>query len=72
MSGNTTNKTFSVKNGLDVANTIVLDSSRNLRNVASINANSFIAGNGTASFTGNLVPSQNTTFSLGSEQSIWQ
>jgi hypothetical protein len=33
----TSNKTFSIKNGLDVANTIVLDSSRNLSNVASIN-----------------------------------
>ncbi len=33
----TTNKTFSIKNGLDVANTIVLDSSRNLSNINSIN-----------------------------------
>jgi hypothetical protein len=35
----TTNKTFSVKNGLSVANTIVIDSSRNISNVLSLNAN---------------------------------
>ena len=34
----TLNKTFSIKNGLDVANTIVLDSNRNLRNIATANA----------------------------------
>jgi hypothetical protein len=34
----TLNKTFSIKNGLDVANTIVLDSSRNLSNIATVNA----------------------------------
>lgn len=34
---NTTNKTFSVKHGIDVANTIVIDSSRNLSNVQSAN-----------------------------------
>jgi hypothetical protein len=39
MSGNTTNKTFSVKNGLDVANTIILDSNRNLFNIASLRTN---------------------------------
>jgi hypothetical protein len=33
----TLNRTFSVKNGLDVANTVVLDSSRNISNV--VNAN---------------------------------
>ena len=42
----TTNKTFSVKNGLDVANTVVLDSSRNLSNVASINANTVYSRSG--------------------------
>ena len=36
----TQNKTFSVKNGLDVANTIVLDSNRNLSNLASANLGS--------------------------------
>lgn len=35
----TTNKTFSVKNGLSVANTIVIDSSRNISNVLSLTAN---------------------------------
>ncbi len=35
----TTNKTFSIKNGLDVANTIILDSSRNLSNIVTANAN---------------------------------
>ena len=34
----TLNKTFSIKNGLDVANTIVLDSNRNLSNIATANA----------------------------------
>ena len=34
----TLNRTFSVKNGLDVANTVVLDSSRNLSNIATANA----------------------------------
>ena len=43
----TTNRTFSVKNGLDVANTIVLDADRNLSNVnvanvQTINSNTFI------------------------------
>ena len=34
----TLNRTFSVKNGIDVANTIIVDSSRNLSNVATANA----------------------------------
>ena len=34
----TLNRTFSVKNGIDVANTIIIDSSRNLSNVATANA----------------------------------
>lgn len=34
----TLNRTFSVKNGIDVANTIVIDSSRNLSNIATANA----------------------------------
>ena len=42
MAGNTTNKTFSVKNGLDVANTIIVDSSRNVSNIASLNANTLL------------------------------
>ena len=36
----TTNKTFSVKNGISVANTIIIDSSANLSNIAQINASS--------------------------------
>lgn len=39
----TLNKTFSVKNGLDVANTVVLDSSRNISNVVNANINSVTA-----------------------------
>lgn len=35
----TLTRTFSIKNGLDVANTIVLDSNRNLSNIAIANAN---------------------------------
>ncbi|NBR26720.1 MAG: hypothetical protein EBU08_23685, partial [Micrococcales bacterium] len=42
----TSNKTFSVKNGLDVANTVILDSSRNLSNIASINANTVYSSSG--------------------------
>ncbi len=42
----TSNKTFSVKNGLDVANTVVLDSSRNISNIASINANTVYSSSG--------------------------
>lgn len=34
----TLNRTFSVKNGIDVANTIIIDSSRNLSNIATANA----------------------------------
>ncbi len=34
----TLNRTFSVKNGIDVANTIIVDGSRNLLNIASANA----------------------------------
>jgi hypothetical protein len=43
----TANKTFSVKNGLDVANTIVLDSNRNLSNIniANIASTLNVAGN---------------------------
>ena len=39
------NKTFSVRNGLDVANTIVIDSSRNLSNIATANATTVNATN---------------------------
>jgi len=38
----TLNRTFSVRNGIDVANTVVLDSNRNASNLASVNANSFV------------------------------
>jgi len=38
----TLNRTFSVKNGIDVANTIIVDANRNLSNIAEVNANSFI------------------------------
>ena len=34
----TLNRTFSVKNGIDVANTIIVDSSRNLSNIVTANA----------------------------------
>ena len=34
----TLNRTFSVKNGIDVANTIIVDGSRNLSNIATANA----------------------------------
>jgi len=34
----TLNRTFSVKNGIDVANTIIIDSTRNLSNIATANA----------------------------------
>jgi hypothetical protein len=66
----TINKTFSVKNGVDVANTIIVDSSRNLSNIAaanvvSINVSANIANAGNLlvtqnSFTGNLAVTQNT------------
>lgn len=42
----TLNRTFSVKNGIDVANTVVLDSNRNASNLASVNANSFFTDAG--------------------------
>jgi uncharacterized Zn ribbon protein len=35
----TLNRTFSVKNGIDVANTIIVDASRNLSNIVTANAN---------------------------------
>ncbi len=38
----TLNRTFSVKNGIDVANTIIVDSNRNASNLTSVNANSFV------------------------------
>ena len=42
----TTNKTFSVKNGLSVANTVIIDTNRNLSNIATINANTFYSNSG--------------------------
>ena len=44
----TSNRTFSVKNGVDVANTIIIDGNRNISNVASLN----VAGN--VSMTSNI------------------
>ncbi len=42
----TVSRTFSVRNGLDVANTVVLDSNRNLTNIANVNATSFVTSAG--------------------------
>lgn len=42
----TLNRTFSVRNGLDVANTIVLDSNRNLTNIGNVNAISYVTSSG--------------------------
>lgn len=41
----TVSKTFSVRHGIDVANTIIIDSSRNLSNIASANATTVNATN---------------------------
>jgi len=68
---NTTNKTFSVKHGIDVANTIVVDSSRNITNVQSAN----ISGNltvGSTIFAQNIIPSSNNAYSLGSNTAVWK
>ena len=42
----TLNRTFDVKNGISVANTVVLDSSRNLGNLTTVNATSFFTSAG--------------------------
>ena len=58
----TLNRTFSVKNGIDVANTIIVDSNRNISNVANLTANfANIASNTTTSnLTVNLALTGNT------------
>lgn len=53
----TLNKTFSIKNGLDVANTIVLDSSRNLSNIVTANTTTINSTNFVTS-AGLNVPNQ--------------
>lgn len=68
---NTTNKTFSVKHGIDVANTIVIDSSRNLSNIQSANISGNLNVVGTV-FTQNILPSSNNAYSLGSNTAIWK
>ena len=52
----TLNRTFSVKNGIDVANTVVIDSNRNLSNIANLDANNITAN--TVNISGQLT-SQN-------------
>ena len=65
----TLNRTFSVKNGIDVANTVVIDSNRNLSNVANLDANNITAN--TINVRGqlttqNIIPAANVTYNLGS------
>lgn len=66
----TLNRTFSVKNGIDVANTIIVDSNRNVSNVANLSANTgTFSGNVNVSgtlITQNIIPAANVTFDLGS------
>ena len=63
----TTNKTFSVKNGIDIANTIIIDSNRNLTNV---NAVSLLA-NGGVFVAGTIVAnSPNINFVSGNTSNI--
>jgi len=66
----TLNRTFSVKNGIDVANTIIVDSNRNVSNVANLSANTgTFSGNVNVSgtlITQNIIPAANVTFNLGS------
>jgi hypothetical protein len=65
----TLNRTFSVKNGIDVANTIIVDSNRNVSNVANLSANTgTFSGNVNVSgtlVTQNIIPATNVTFDLG-------
>lgn len=42
----TFNRTFRVVTGIDVANTVVLDANRNLSNITSINASTFVTSSG--------------------------
>ena len=68
----TLNRTFSVKNGIDVANTIIVDSNRNVSNVANLSANTgTFSGNVNVSgtlITQNIIPAANVTFNLGSPE----
>ena len=66
----TLNRTFSVKNGIDVANTIIVDSNRNVSNVANLTANT-AQFNGNVNVAGtlvtqNIIPAANVTYDLGS------
>lgn len=66
----TLNRTFSVKNGIDVANTIIVDSNRNISNVANLTANTG-QFNGNVNVAGtlvtqNIIPAANVTYDLGS------
>ena len=66
----TLNRTFSVKNGIDVANTIIVDSNRNVSNVANLIANTG-QFNGNVNVAGtlvtqNIIPAANVTYNLGS------
>lgn len=63
----TLNRTFSVKNGIDVANTIIVDSSRNLSNIQTanihtVNANTYltVAGLNLVDHTNNAYAAANT------------
>lgn len=71
----TLNRTFSVKSGIDVANTIIVDSNRNISNVANLDANNITANtgvfNGNVNVAGtlvtqNIIPASNVTYNLGS------
>jgi len=71
----TLNRTFSVKSGIDVANTIIVDSNRNISNVANLDANNITANTGVFSgnvnvagtlVTQNIIPASNVTYNLGS------
>ena len=66
----TLNRTFSVKNGIDVANTVIVDSNRYISNVANLTANT-AQFNGNVNVAGtlvtqNIIPAANVTFDLGS------
>ena len=63
----TFNKTFSVKNGIDVANTLILDSSRNLTNV---NASQVFANTGIFVAGAIVANSLNVNFVSGNTSNI--
>ena len=72
----TLNRTFSVKNGIDVANTIIVDSNRNISNVANLIANTG-QFNGNVNVAGtlvtqNIIPAANVTYDLGSATQRWK